>query len=449
MAEGMVESLAAFDIFSEFAIPNARATERSKRIKTSNLADLLPLYGPWRGHERPSILLRSRYGTLLGFDPFAQDLTNYNQIVSGGSGSGKSFLTNLLLLQMLNENPKIFIVDIGGSYKKLSDNLSGQYVPLGVDNNISINPFDLLEGDAVPSSSKIKFLVGLIEMMTKEDGDLSLRRLQRVEIEDAIQKVYESGRSPSITVLKKILSSHVDLEIRRLGRILTSWCGDSPYGKFVDRPTTVKFQSSVVCFDLKGMEAYPDLQAVCLYIITDFVWREIQKDRSTKKFLVFDECWKLLETESTFIGETFRTFRKYLASAIAISQNIDDFAKSKVAAAILSNSATKWILMQRGADQARIQEVLQLNPNEMEVIASLHQEKGVFSEAFLMTGEKRMAVIIESTPLEYWIATTDPKDISEFDSLKAASSESNHLTLLQELSRKYPRGVSASLQKVP
>lgn len=69
-AEAMLESLAAFDIFTEIAIPNARAKERAKRMKTSTLADLLPLFGPWRGHEKPSILLRSRMGSLVQFDPF-------------------------------------------------------------------------------------------------------------------------------------------------------------------------------------------------------------------------------------------------------------------------------------------------------------------------------------------------------------------------------------------
>ncbi|MBK9039151.1 MAG: ATP-binding protein [Bdellovibrionales bacterium] len=88
-----------------------------------------------------------------------------------------------------------------------------------------------------------------------------------------------------------------------------------------------------MCFDLKNLETYPDLQAVCLFIITDLVLREVQKDRSVMKFLIFDESWKLLESDagSTFIAEVFRTFRKYYASCIAISQNIDDFAKSKAA----------------------------------------------------------------------------------------------------------------------
>ncbi len=445
-AEAMEESLAAFDIFTEIALPNARAKERAKRMKTSTLADLLPLFGPWSGHERPSILLRSRMGSLVRFDPFSQDLTNYNHVVSGGSGSGKSFLTNILLLQMLKEAPKIFIVDIGGSYKKLCDNLGGQYIPLTVGSGMAVNPFDLLPGETTPSSHKVKFLTGLIELMTKEEDETRLPRLERAEVEEAIQKTYESGKPPTLSVLREILLAHEDVTIRRYGRILTPWCGNTPFGQFVDRKTTIEFHKPVVAFDLKGMETYPDLQSVCLFIITDFIWREIQKDRARKKFLVFDECWKLLENDAgaTFIAEVFRTFRKYFASAIAISQNMDDFAKSKVAGAILSNSSMKWCLTQKGADQARLKEVLQLNDNEMALVASLHQERGLYSEAFLMAQDNRAVVAIDSTPLEYWIATTDPRDLAAIEGETAKDTAQDSLSILTTLAKRYPRGVVAT-----
>lgn len=448
-AEAMVESLASFDQFCNFALPNAKTTERVKKVKTSNLADIIPVYGPWRGHDTPRVLLRSRIGSLVAFDPFDSSLTNYNHIVSGGSGSGKSFFTNILLLQMLKENPRVFVVDIGGSYKKLCDNLAGQYVPLGVDIGLSINPFDLKPDEAAPGSDKIKFLVGLIEMMTKEEGETRISRFERAEIEDAIVKVYDKQSKPTLSHLREELLNHSESELRRLGKILSPWCGNSAFGQFVDRPTTLQLDRNVVCFDLKGLETYPDLQAVCLFIITDYIWREVQRDRSEKKFLVFDECWKLLENEAgaTFIGEVFRTFRKYFASAIAISQNLDDFAKSKVATAILSNSSLKWLLMQKGADQARLKEVLQLNDNEMELIASLHQERGVYSEAFLMAGDNRSVIAVEPTPLEYWIATTDPRDLAKIQEFECSQPDKSMTDILIELSKKYPNGCAVKEAK--
>jgi len=447
-AEGMEETLASFLVFSEFALPNARANERAKRMKTSNVADLLPLFGPWEGMNHPSILLRTRAGSLFKFDPFDAELTNANQLVSGGSGSGKSFMTNILLLQMLKENPKVFFVDIGGSYKKLCENLSGQYLPLGVGAGISINPFDLLPGEAVVSGAKIKFLLGLVELMTKEDDESRLPKLERSEIEEAIRSLYDRIEKPRLSDLQKVLLSHPDTAIKRYGRILSSWCGQTPFGQFVDQPTNIELNRSIVAFDLKGMEAYPELQAVSLFLITDLVWREVQRERLTQKFLVFDECWKLLKSDSglVFIEEVFRTFRKYRASAIAISQDIDDFAKSKIASAILPNCSIKWLLMQPQTDGARISEVLNLNPNEVSLVQSLSQEKGKYSEAFLIAQKNRTVAVIDSSPLEYWIATTDPRDLSAVDAHVKERPECSHLERLQDLSSRFPEGVAAFLR---
>ncbi|MBT4762908.1 MAG: TraC family protein [Bdellovibrionaceae bacterium] len=440
-SEGMEETIAAFDIYSQFAFPNTRVAERTKRIKTSNLADLLPVYGPWVGHKEAKILLRSRMGSLVKFNPFSNSLTNANQIVSGGSGSGKSFLTNLLLIQMLKEDPLVFVVDIGGSYKKVCDNLSGQYIPLGLDSNLAINPFDLAPGETQPSSEKIKFLLALIESMTKEEADSGLKKLERSEIEEAIQQVYESSPCPTLSDLKAKLIDHPNIEIKRIGRILNAWCGNTPYGQFLDRPTNVDFNKSVVCFDLKGLESYPDLQKSCLLIISDLVLRTVQKDRSRMKFLVFDECWALLEGEgASFIGSIFRTCRKYFMSCIAISQNIDDFARSSVSAAIMTNSSIKWILRQKGADKSRLKEVLELNDTEVALISSLHQEKGVYSEAFLMCEDQKSVVAIESTPEEYWLATTDPKDLSLMDEVQDKYPELDAMELIFRLAVDYPQG---------
>ena len=445
-AEAMQETVAAFDIFSQVALPNARATERIKRVKSSNLADLLPVYQPWVGHDVPRVLLRSRRGTLMTVDPFDYGLTNANQLISGASGAGKSFLTNILLLQMLKENPRVFFVDIGGSYRKLCENLGGQYVNLVAGSDMAINPFDLLPNEVTPSPSKIKFLVGLVEIMTKEHDEAQLPRLERAEIEQAIIEVYRSVPRPRLSDLRELLLTNQDPAVTKHGRILGPWCGETPFGRIIDGETTVRTDSRLIAFDLKGMEAYPDLQAVVLYIITDLVWREVQRDRSGMKFLVFDECWKLLKSDAGigFIEEVFRTFRKYHASAIAISQDIDDFAKSKISGAILANCALKWVLLQPQGDKGRLRDVLALNDTELALVSSLTQEKGVYSEAFLMAGTNRVIAVVEATPLELWIATTDPRDLAKIDDMTSQRPDTSRLDILRDLAARFPHGMAAA-----
>ena len=448
-SEAMVETHASFDIFCQYALPNARSRERAIKLSTSNLSDLIPIFGGWRGHEVPNVLMRTREGSLFTFDPFSRELTNSNMIVSGGSGAGKSYFTNSLLAQMLNSRPKVFILDIGGSYKKICKNLGGEFVELGIKEGMSINPFSTEGLDRTDTENwdrKVKFLVALVELMTKDHGHSSLGRLEKAELEKLIQETMNEETAPQLRHLRQRLLQHADITIQKLGRILSLWCEDSPFGRFVDRPTTIEISKDFVCFDLKNLDAHPELQSVCLLMITDLIWREVQKDRTVMKFTVFDECWKILEDEaaSQFVGSVFRTFRKYRASAIAISQTIDDFSKSRVASAIMPNSSVKWILKQKGADQNSIREALQLNEREMSLIASLESVKGKFSESFLLCEDKRQIVRIESTPLEYWLFTTDPQDLALLEKIKSEVPNSTSLELLTLASIRYPEGASGA-----
>lgn len=442
-AEGMVETLASFELFSKLAIPNARSNERIFRMNTAVLSDFLPLFGSWEGHDIPRVLLRNTSGGLFKFDPFSGSLTNFNQIISGSSGSGKSFFANLIINQMLKENPKIFILDVGGSYEKTCANLGGQYIPLGMNSNISINPFDM-DGMEEAMGQKVKFVTNLVELMTKEEDNKSIGRLEKAEVEKLVQHLIQEDQEPSLTKLQNLMQAHPDPVIQRTGRILSSWTLGSPYGKFVDQKTNIELKSQIVCFDLKGLETHPELQSVFLFLITDLVWREVQKDKGKYKFVLFDEVWRLLENEagSKFLSEVFRTFRKYNASSIAISQTVEDFTKSKIAGAILPNSSVKWILRQKGTLDQTYRDNLGLNETEIGLISSLKSEKGQYSEAFLMSEDQRQVVRIESIPLEYWLGTSDAKDLAEIQKVTAENPNLTTIEVLKQLSATYPQGVA-------
>ena len=187
-AEAMIETVGAFPIYCEILPPHGRSKERVRRLNSSVLADFLPVYGLWKGHDLPRVLLKNQEQGLVGFDPFSEKLGNFNQVISGGSGSGKSFLTNLIVNQMGKESPKVIIIDIGGSYERTCKVLGGQYVPLGLNLGLSLNPFDRASDDPAEIDKKVKFLVSLVEIMTKEDDSRSLEKYERAELERSIQR---------------------------------------------------------------------------------------------------------------------------------------------------------------------------------------------------------------------------------------------------------------------
>ena len=107
----------------------------------------------------------------------------------------------------------------------------------------------------------------------------------------------------------------------------------------------------------------------------------------------------------------------------------------------MPNSSIKWILKQPGADFKRLSEVLRLNEREILLVQSLTQVKGQYSEAFLACEDKKAVVSVESTPFEYWLATTDPKDFGLLKEVERTTGKTG-LSLIEYLAEKFPSGAT-------
>ncbi|MFM8315132.1 MAG: VirB4 family type IV secretion system protein, partial [Deltaproteobacteria bacterium] len=193
-AEGLEETIGAWKILRG-NLPAAPMTlERAKKVKTNNLVDFLPVYGSREGDPNPIVLLRNRMTGLVSYDPFDSKLPNYNALVTGSSGAGKSFLNNCILLQELARGLRVFIIDIGGSYKKLTKALGGKYLEMDLSERHKLNPFDIPNPTKEPTNQKIKSLLAVIETMVSEDDKGHLPKLDRVLLEKAILELYRKKR---------------------------------------------------------------------------------------------------------------------------------------------------------------------------------------------------------------------------------------------------------------
>jgi conjugal transfer ATP-binding protein TraC len=137
-------------------------------------------------------LSHSKKNSSNGFD---SGLPNYSSLVTGSSGGGKSFLNNCILLQEFARGLRVFIIDIGGSYKKLTEALGGQYLEVSLSDQYRINPFDIPNPKEEPSNQKIKSLLAVIESMVAEDERSKLPKLDRALLEKALIELYKSRRA--------------------------------------------------------------------------------------------------------------------------------------------------------------------------------------------------------------------------------------------------------------
>ncbi len=432
-SEGLEESLGAFKVFKT-CIPMANTTlARPKRMKTDNLADFLPIYANYEGgSHKPLCIFRNRDKALVNYDPFYPKLLNFNTLVTGSSGSGKSFLNNLILLQSLKENPMTFIIDIGGSYRKLCKTLGGQYVDVSPPSSeecspVTINPFFIggtpLKGDSKeekktkPSPRKIKFLLALLEsILVDEEGD-KLPKLEKALLEEQINILYSTVNNPTLSDFKKLLKGAGNDSLNQFSKMLYSWTGDSPYGQLLDKKDSFNMESNFVVFDLKGLSSYPDLQAVMILIITDFILEKIESGsdeiKKRKKRILLDECWELLKSKSSshFMEYCVRTLRKTGSGITFITQGVEEIASHPIGSAILGNTATKFVLMQKG-DLGILQKNLKLNSQEMNLVSSLQSKKGEYSGSFMVVGDDKAVVRIYPSDMEYKIANSEAEVIS-------------------------------------
>lgn len=462
-AEGLAENVAGFKVFKTMLPAGNTASVRAKRAKTDNLADFLPIYEPYQGKgTTPVCLFHNRYGGLVSYDPFDQQrLPNYNALVTGSSGAGKSFLNNLILLQFMTQKPVVFVIDIGGSYKKLCEFMSGQYIeiapPKDGEDRLAINPFQFEEGEKEPSSQKIKFLLALLESMFTDTDEDKLAKLSKSLLEEAIiatykKKLTDENRIPRLSDLKKILESSPERELRNFAKMLYPWTGDRAYGKLLDKDNELDLNADFVVFDLKGLSSYPDLQSVMTLIITDFIVGKVESRNPAyfgrRKRILMDECWELLKSKAASSAMEYwvRTLRKSGSGVTFITQGLVEIANHAISSAILGNTATKLILMQKG-DLTPVRDILKLNDQEMALISSLKQKKGFYSEAFLIANDDRTVIRTQPTPLEYWLATSDRDDNNALETMRSEMPELKIAEAIYEMAVKFPMGVSMGAVK--
>jgi conjugal transfer ATP-binding protein TraC len=442
-AEGVIETLPCFDVFIE-AMPSTCTGLRSHKMKSSNAAHLLPLYGSWRGSQRPVCLIPNRESGLFSFDPFSKELPNWNGLVFGGSGSGKSFTLCQLMLMFYGQKPtpRIIWIDNGASSKRLLEVLDGEFVDLNLESGIRINVFDLPVGEQIPSPAKTKLILAVLELILKEPNQKSLGKREKAMLEEAIFNCYELDPSkvPCMSDLRKLLLVHPDPEMKKCAQILYSWCGSTAYGRMLDGETTINLSKDLVTIEVQGLTNHPDLKDILLLLLTSYIQDAAAADLAKPYLLICDEAerfFKSGELAKQFIITCYRTWRKYNAGIWCLSQNYRDFlADPEIRDALMPNSTSVIILRQRKIDWKDFRETFDFNEAQVDAIKSLEVVKGAYSEFFFLQDENQTVLRMVPEPLSYWICSSDGNDKSRIKELEELHPELSKIEILKKLAFK-------------
>ena len=115
-----------------------------------------------------------------------------------------------------------------------------------------------------------------------------------------------------------------DKKLKRFVTILKPYISGSM--KYLNNYTNVDDKNKLIVVDIH--EVSEEEMPIVMFIITDFFWDIIKKDRSKQKILYLDEVWKMInknEYTANFVFKLFKTIRKFGGAATAITQDISDF----------------------------------------------------------------------------------------------------------------------------
>lgn len=439
-AEAVVETLPSFEGYMK-ALPGHCELFRGRKMKSSNAAHFMPIFATWEGNSNPVALIPNREGTLVSVDPFAQELPNWNGIIFGGSGSGKSFTVANLILSFIGQTPepKVIWIDNGASSQKLVESLGGEFINLELESGIRLNLFDLEAGESKPPASKIKLILAVLETILKEDEKPSLPKREKALLEEVIYQTYDgcNANIPVLSDLREKLKSHSSIEMRNYAQTLYSWTGKTAYGRMLDGKSNVALTKNLTTVEISGLNSHPALQNVFLLLLTDFIRSEAARDLRTPYLLVIDEAWRVFQASESgkeFALECYRLLRKFMAGIYCLSQNYRDFLSDpQIAEAILPNTTHVFVLRQKKIDWADFQKIMGLKDAEIAAIQSLEIKKGEYSEVFYMQDEKRSLLRVRPDRLAYLICTSDGKDKAMIEDMRIKNPELSQIELLKKI----------------
>lgn len=473
-ARGYREDTALLPTFVSF-LPGVQGVRKSNReftLLSGQAADFIPIELPWTGthHDAPAFLARTREGTLLRFNPFSNELTNANILVTGKTGSGKSFLVKQLLLQLQVLNPRIAIVTKGADYRALIELLGGQYREISLRTKLVKNPWDLNGITHELDSAQVAGVASLAFHMAGKTGSDDAVILNFLE--KAVRMTYERllaiGKTPRFSDLKWTLE-HYPFEntvIEQLAHLLAlklnRWTGEGVYAQLFDQDTSPELQDTedIICYDIDGLKESPELQAAVAFTIARAIDQQIgRKDTSGSlrpTVAVFDEVWAMLADPvlGTQVLNAFRTARKRYGSIIAASQGIEDFVGTAesphtVGLAILQNTEAKFVCAQLG-ELSRLREVLHLSEPALEAVKELRNVPGHFAESYLLVAnqpESSTVIQLTATPFDYWATTSNPLEMEFRERFAKEHQELSALEAIYRLGLAHPQGLASPQAK--
>ncbi len=407
------------------------------------MSTVFPFFSSDVGHENGIPLgFNKQTGLPILYDNFSNKLTNYNMVIFGKSGAGKS-----VTLKTITSRSSILMgidslaLDAEGEYGAVAEALGGVNVVISPTSKTIINLFDIepenikdeitgKERTILSVENKVEDVTqGLLTMARGSTRSQDVNELTKQIISESVLEEYAAlGITDNVESLyEKDESRTVDLNQNYLGRTkklmptIGSWYkrilrkaeeNTNPDYRF-HYSYLVKVMKQYVR-ELQGQMAYFDGQStfelldgmpfinidisqleerfarpLAQQIMLSWVWEKYvkknseDKERAAKKRVIVDEAWMLLPFPEAvdFLNTMARRARKRNVSLCIASQKFQDFYEMKEVQAVLTSSDTKLFLAQDKSEIEYLREVFKLSEGEASFLITCNRGEGLLRVA--------------------------------------------------------------------
>lgn len=334
-------------------------------------------------------------GIWYGINPLSHNMirynrrkgSNYNGLVLGEAGSGKSFIVKEEISQRIFcTTDHIIIIDPEGEYVKFGKAHGATIIPISLNSNIHINPLDMdiqYSGNGEnPIPMKCEAILTLIEAMTDEYaiGPIEKSVIYRVgkavynEYYNHMQELAPKGITcdyeamPTLQDFYSLLTKQPEMEAQRLATEIEPYCvGNNDV--FAER-TNVNTDVRFIIYDISSMT--PGLKEVAMHVCMNDSWNKMTSNgrNGIATDLYIDEFHMFTKsrTASAFMKDIYKRARKRHGSPTAITQNISDMYVNDEAEAIVKNCKFIVMMNQSPTDRAKLAQMYNISPNLLDYI---------------------------------------------------------------------------------
>ncbi len=387
----------------------------SRSAVTSSLAGAFPFISNDMVEETGILYgINLHTGGLVIFDRYNQKLPNMNSVILATSGAWKSFTVKLEALRYLINGIDVIIIDPENEYKELCEKVGGTYVNIATNSQQYLNPFDLPpriedveygKGDLL--RSQIMSLIGMIQILigwcTPEEEallDKALQSTYAMKWFSLDNDNYEGKQPPLMQDLMNVLEGMEwgDRLALRLSKYVSG-----TFGKVFNNYTNIDINNKMTVISIRDLE--DALKTPAMYNVLNWIWTKVRSHKK-KRMLACDEAWLMFqhETSAEFLFGITKRARKYGLGITVISQDIEDFVKSKYGKPIISNCALQILLKQSTTSIKALNELLGLSDAEQRRLVSAS-----IWEWLIFAGNQHVGVKILASPEEKAFITTDVK----------------------------------------